>query len=115
MQNNFENELRGVEDDAIAAQHQIGKYFKRYGESGHQDAFKHQLIFASRIINSIAKCEVKYPKIYCEIITQVFGDNLKPECSDKYWSAYVNNLRYFHYHLVTKVSEDIQRTVLPRE
>ncbi|XP_073848939.1 three rows [Musca autumnalis] len=102
MQNNFENELRGLEEDAIAAQQQIGKYFKRYGESGHQDASKHQLIFASRIINSIAKCELKYPKIYCEIITETFGDNLKPECSDKYWSAYVNNLRYFHYHLVTK-------------
>ncbi|XP_061389678.1 protein three rows-like [Musca vetustissima] len=102
MQNNFENELRGSENEALAAQQQIRKYFKRYGESSHQDATKHQLMFACCILSGIAKCELKHPQIYCEIITEIFGDSLKPECSDKYWSAYVNNLRYFHYHLVAK-------------
>ncbi|XP_075167311.1 three rows [Haematobia irritans] len=103
MENKFEDELCSDDEVVVlSAKTKIAKYFKCYGDSGHQDAEKHQMIFASRIIHTIAGGELKHPEICTEIITSVFADLLRPDASIKYWTTYVNNLRYFHYSLVTK-------------
>lgn len=104
MDKNFESELNGSSGEAISAKQQIAKYFKCYGDSGHQDAKKHQLVFASKILRSISKCENKHLDVYCNIITEVFADQLCPEACAKYWTLYVNCMRVFHYLLVYKVS-----------
>ncbi|KAM7341680.1 three rows [Cochliomyia hominivorax] len=106
MDKDFETELKGSLDEAISAKQQIAKYFKRYGESGHQDAKKHQLIFASKIICGITKCDNKHVDIYCNIIVEIFANHLSPEISLKYWTLYVNCIRYFHYTLVEKKDFD---------
>lgn len=103
MDKNFEPELKGTLEQAINAQQEILKYFKRCGESGHQDANKHQLVFACKIASAITKCKETHMDIYFHIITETFGDKLKPECNLKYWTLYVNCIRYIHYTLVTKV------------
>lgn len=104
MANGYEDGLKGTEDEAIASQKQIAKHFSGYGSTGLQDASKHQLIYATKVMHAIAKCELKHSKIYCDIITKIFADQLKPEASAKYWDSYVDSLRFFHYSLAAKVS-----------
>lgn len=104
MDNNFELELKGSSSEATTAKQQIAKYFKCYGDSDHQDAKKHQMIFASKIMCVITRCENKHVDIYCDIITEIFADKLSPEISTKYWTIYVNCIRYFHYMFVERVS-----------
>ncbi|XP_046810107.1 protein three rows [Lucilia cuprina] len=102
MENDFESELKGTPAEATAAKQKIEKYFKRYGDSGHLEARKHQLMFASKIMCTIAKCENKHMDLYCNIIIETFADHLCPEASVKYWTLYVNCIRYFHYLLADK-------------
>ncbi|KAI8117498.1 hypothetical protein FF38_13333 [Lucilia cuprina] len=102
MENDFENDLKGTPAEATAAKQKIEKYFKRYGDSGHLEARKHQLMFASKIMCTIAKCENKHMDLYCNIIIETFADHLCPEASVKYWTLYVNCIRYFHYLLADK-------------
>lgn len=104
MDKDFEQELKGSTNEATTAKQQIAKYFKRYGDSGHQDAKKHQMIFASKIMCVITRCENKHMDIYSDIITEIFANQLSPEISTKYWTLYVNCIRYFHYMLVERVS-----------
>lgn len=106
MNKDFESELKGTLEQATNAKQQIEKYFKRYGESNHEDAKKHQLMFGSKVVSCITKCNEKHLEVYCNII-QTFGDQFIPENGLKYWTLYVNCIRYFHYQLISKVNSNV--------
>lgn len=100
MDRDFQEELIGTEKQAIDAKGQIAKSFELIGKSG---GAKNQLIFAAKILRAISRCEAKHLHIYSDILNNIFGRQLKPEASEKYWIIYLDYFRHIHYLLVDKV------------
>uniref|UniRef100_A0ABK9NBQ0 Protein three rows n=1 Tax=Glossina morsitans morsitans TaxID=37546 RepID=A0ABK9NBQ0_GLOMM len=99
MDRDFQGELIGTEKQAIDAKGQIAKSFELIGKSG---GAKNQLIFAAKILRAISRCEAKHLHIYSDILNNIFGRQLKPEASEKYWIIYLDYFRHIHYLLVDK-------------
>ncbi|KAL9873397.1 three rows [Glossina fuscipes fuscipes] len=99
MDKDFQGELIGTEKQAIDAKGQIAKSFELIGKS---TGAKNQLIFAAKILRAISRCDGKHMHIYSDILNNIFGRQLKPEASEKYWIIFLDYFRHIHYLLVDK-------------
>uniref|UniRef100_A0A1A9X492 Protein three rows n=1 Tax=Glossina brevipalpis TaxID=37001 RepID=A0A1A9X492_9MUSC len=101
MDKDFQEELIGTQKQAIAAKQQIADLFEKFNKSEDLGA-KNQLIFATKTLRTISRCEGKHLHIYSDILNNIFGTQLKPEASEKYWTIFVDYVRHIHYLFVDK-------------
>ncbi|XP_054738840.1 protein three rows [Anastrepha obliqua] len=98
--------FKGTHVMAISAMHSVQQQLLALGEDDNKDSDKHRVKLALSILRSIcsaaAKPEGKHNRVYCDTLVLVLSKYIKPSIGAKYWSMYLEHVRYLHHLIADK-------------
>ncbi|CAD7014321.1 unnamed protein product [Ceratitis capitata] len=106
----YEEAFKGTREMALSAMQKLQLEIKAAKDNDGKDSNKRQLQLVLMVLRTIctvaAKPEGKHYSIYCETLIHVLGKYIQPSVSAKYWTFYLEHVRYLHYIVADKKMDD---------
>ncbi|XP_011183007.2 protein three rows [Zeugodacus cucurbitae] len=103
MSSEYEAAFKGTREMAVSAMHRVQQQLQTLQQDGSKDSNRHEIQLALSTLRTIctvaAKPEGQHYAVYCDTLVHVLGKHIQPTMSTKYWTMYLEHLRYLH-HLV---------------
>ncbi|XP_039956355.1 protein three rows [Bactrocera tryoni] len=103
MSTEYEAAFGGTREMAVNAMQRVQQQLQTLKENGNKDSNRREMQLALSVLRAIctiaAKTEGKHYDVYCDTLVHVVGKHIQPSMSAKYWTMYLEHVRYLH-HLV---------------
>lgn len=107
MSGEYETLFKGTREMAVKAMQRVQQQFQTLKNDGYKYSKRRETQLALSILRCIctvaAKSEDKHYDIYCDTLVHVVGKHVQPSTSAKYWTMYLEHVRYLHHLVVDKV------------
>ncbi|XP_067630632.1 protein three rows [Eurosta solidaginis] len=106
MAGEYETAFKESLEVATAAMHKLQHHFDALEESTTKDGNRRQQQLAILALRSIccvaATPEGKHYGVYCDTVVRIIARYMKPTIGAKYWTMYLEHLRYLHHIIADK-------------
>lgn len=110
MSTEYEAAFGGTREMAVNAMQRVQQQLQTLKENGSKDSNRREMQLALSILRAIctiaAKSEGKHYDVYCDTLVHVVGKHIQPSISAKYWTMYLEHVRYLHHLVADKVKQE---------
>ncbi|XP_017477647.1 PREDICTED: protein three rows [Rhagoletis zephyria] len=106
MSADYEPAFRGSRETAVSAMHKVQQQLLGLADKGNKDSNRRQMQLALSVLRSICSVATKpggnHYDVYCDTLVNVLAKNIQPSVGAKYWTMYLEHVRYLHHILADK-------------